>query len=448
MKPVKKIPVILFSLLFTWIFTSCVSMAFYDTASIDRALRSGEYDAAGKIIDDNLEFMYSEREEVLLYLDRGLLYHYNGEFEKSNEYLSKAEKLIENNFTKSISQQIGSALINDNVITYPGEFYEDIYTNIFMCLNYIQLGQMENAMVEIRRFDNKMKFAGKEYQDLILSSRSSLESNSEYSDCVYPDLEVEFHNSALARYLSLLLYKADGQTDAALIDYKKLVNAFAVQPKVYKFSRPEIIDQELVDRSKYARINIISFTGLCPVKYEETVRVPLRSFYYKLAVPKMMSRDSQVNAIQVRAVNEQTGNSYAANLKTIEDIDAVAKDTFSQHYNAIYGRTLLRSLSKATTGAVLKGAANNASSSQGRFILGFASLINDVATEVTEQADIRSCRYFPGLANIAAVNVPAGRYTIYVDYYNGRGEKIHSNVMTGISVQQNKLNLIEDVYLN
>ena len=140
-----------------------------------------------------------DNDQVLYNLDAGLLSHYAGDWNQSNKNFSAAEGLIEEYYSKSISQGVSSYFVNDMVVDYAGEDYEDIYTNFFMALNYIQLGNLEDAMVEIRRFDNKQKLLSTKYDSQIEYAESELGSG-------YSSVSVQFQNSAAARYLSMLMY--------------------------------------------------------------------------------------------------------------------------------------------------------------------------------------------------------------------------------------------------
>ena len=155
-----------------FLFSSCMTMADYDFTEIDNSIVSGRYEDAYQTVESENSSLYSNNDEVLYFLDKGLLSHYAQAFDRSNNELSEAEKLILKNKTKSISQSVSSYLVNDNVVDYSGDTYEDIYTNIFMALNYLMLGKTEDAFVEIRRFDNKFKVASAQYADLIVQANN------------------------------------------------------------------------------------------------------------------------------------------------------------------------------------------------------------------------------------------------------------------------------------
>ena len=261
-------------------FNSCLSTADLDYSPIENQISNSHYDEASYKLYEMHDYYYGPHDKVLSYLDMGILQHFAGDYEKSTDNFSKAEVEIQKNFTKSISQAVGSILINDTVIDYPGETYEDIYTNIFMCLNYIHLYKIEDAMVEIRRFDNKMKLVGKEYQAVIDSLKASVSSDFAKTELDCVDSEVKFHNSALARYLSMLLYRTAGDSDAARIDLEKIYDAFKFQPTLYNFSKPQNLEEELILPEDNARVNFVCFTGKSPVKVEEGIRIPFANAYY------------------------------------------------------------------------------------------------------------------------------------------------------------------------
>ena len=95
--------------------------------------------------------LYPESNAISLRLDKGLLEHYAGNHEESPEDLMEAERLMEEAFTKSVTEAMASYIANDNTKEYPGEDYKDIYLSVFNALNFYYLGNVEDALVEIRK---------------------------------------------------------------------------------------------------------------------------------------------------------------------------------------------------------------------------------------------------------------------------------------------------------
>lgn len=422
------------------VFFSCRTMADVDFLSVDTEIRNNNYAQAADILNSDAKY-YTKHDTVLTYLDQGVLRHFAGDFNSSNEYLSKAEKEIDEKFTKSITQAIGTGIINDTVQDYAGETFENIYTNIFMCLNYLHLKKFEDAEVEIKRFDNKMKLVGTEYEEVLQSQRGKLESGEGFA----VDSTVNFHNSAFARYLSLLIYRTEGDTSNAELDYKKIQEAFALQKDIYNFDIPESIKDDLVLPKNEARVNLISFIGYSPLKQETEIRIPFRGAYYKQALPVMTDRASAISAVQVVMTNKTTGEVFKAPYKRIETISNVINDTYKQHFAAIYCRSTLRSIGKSTGSGILSVGSEVANNSGTKLLFGMLSLTSQIATEATERADVRMCRYFPGNVCIAGMTVPDGTYDVTITYYSSSGRILYSQIVENYHAKRGELNLIESV---
>ena len=295
-------------------------------------------------------------------------------------------------------------------------------------------------------FDNKMKVIGSEYQDLINQQKANLKSEYDYSDFDNLDTDVEFHNSAFARYLSMLLYRADNDLYSAQIDYNKIQEAFALQKSVYDFSMPQELKDELSVPLDKARVNFICYTGRSPIKVEDTLRIPFNDAYYKLALPVLKIFPSHIRAIQVVMTDKYTGIVYKQNLSALEKISNIVCDTYKQHFGAIYARSLIRSISKSVTSGVLDAASRETSDSYLGSIFGILNLFSQVTTEVTERADVRICRFFPSVVSVAGISVPDGIYDIKINYYNMKKKIVHTDCIDGFEIKAGKLNLIESIY--
>jgi len=247
-------------------FVGCSSMRTSkgQYVGVREKLRQQDYDACVVQIEESKDKFYKEKEKVLFYLDMGMLYHYCGDYELSNEFLTEAEYAIEDLYTKSVGQAAASLLLNDNALAYFGEDYEDLYLNIFKALNYIHLNKPEDAFVEIRRVNNKLNVLEDKYEEIAKQYNESVDKKKEFKVG-----DNKFHNSALARYLSMLIYQADGKYDDAMIDLAEIKEAFKLQPIVYDFNQPEL-DNYLADTDK-AQLFFLTFVGNSPEKKTNTL---------------------------------------------------------------------------------------------------------------------------------------------------------------------------------
>lgn len=422
-------------------FASCASVSHYE--AVDASVSAGNYTAGLEQLRAAKEAEYGENDQVLYNLDEGMLAYYARDYEASAKSLGAAEQGIEAAFTKSVTLAASSYLVNDTTLEYAGEDYEDIYLNAFNSLNYYHSGSVEDALVEIRRIDNKLKFLSTKYGTAISNAQSAVLEKS--SDIPYDSssARVEFTNSALARYIGMLFYRAEGKGDDARIDRDQVKLAFANQPAVYGFPLPKSLDDELSVPKGKARLNIISFSGLAPIKTENVTRVQLGDMnWLKFALPVMTVRPSAVARTEVSL---DSGEKF--DLEQIEDLGAVSVETFRQRAALIYFKTVLRSIAKTSSSIAMKETSNKADNSDAALLLGILSIGTQIYAEASEQADLRVSRYFPSKAYVGGINLDPGVCSYTVRYYNASGQVIREQRFENVELRAGSLNLSEAICL-
>ncbi len=405
----------------------------YGFETVDSQLAQSDFRSAKETLENDEKKIYSSYDEVLKYLDYGVLSHYSRDFEDSNEHFTRAETLMDKFMAISVSQIFTGFVVNDTFKDYAGEDYENIYSNIFMALNYVQLKKYDEAMVEVRRFDNKIKELKRLYEKEV----EAYERDENNKGVQVPKISVKFSDSALARYLSMLLYRNDGDWDNAALDLQFAIRDFKTQPTLYNFSVPSALTEEKSVKSSDIRLNVLAFTGNAPDKVEENIRVYYDEdvkFFYKLSLPQMQKRESQINAVDVDVTCIKTGKKFHKRLEKLESIENIALDTFQQRYSMLYAKSLARSIVRAIPATVC---ANG-----GWMGEIFALLI----TEYSETADIRCTRYFPATASITGLTLPyEGEYEVQVSFMqNGYLCNRH---ISRINVKKGTLNLVESACL-
>lgn len=434
-------------------FTSCASSRNF--TEIDTSAQQGDFSVAREQLEEKKGSLYLGTDQVLYALDAGMLSRYADAYEQSNIELTQAELLIEKYFAVSVTQAIGSYLLNDNVIDYAGEDYEDIYINLFMALNYIQLGDTESAFVEIRRFDNKLKLISAKYSEALLDAKrqataEGAENSLDFSDYAGSgtssngELSVlEFHNSALARYVSLLLYRSRGEMDSAEIDKKFIQSAFQTQKQLYPFPIPNAIEEEFSIPEDKERLNIFCYAGLAPEKYEETLRVPgiVSDTWFKVALPVMAKRSSAVSSISITAIGEQ-GQEENGTLELFESVENIVVDTFQQRQSLIYLKSVLRSIAKSTTSGVGSAVVEEIA---GGLAGSLFSLASNIFIEASEQADLRTSRYFPAQVWVGGLNLDSGTYAVTITCFDAWNNVLYKETKQNVQVTDEMVNLVEAV---
>jgi len=403
-------------------------------------VRHSDYRGALLYIEQNKDLLYSSHDSVLYNLDTGVLRHFAGDYNDSTKNLSDAEKLIYTNYTKSVTQEISSFIVNDTMIDYPGEDYEDIYSNLFMSLNYYHQNNLDDALVEINRFKNKVQaISSRHDQELVRSRQAANEKNGAAAS-------IQFHNSALGQYLSLLYHRATNDMDAANADCHMIHDSFLTQGALYPFAEPRTVDEELSIPKEKGRLNILAFSGLAPVKIENRVNF---SYDYIFAVPVMVLQPSTVGSISVTVAKDDGTVVASELLEQIESIENIAVETFALRAQVLYNKAIARCLIKGTTavatraiGDELANSKDDSTAAIGEMIRLF-SVVSSVSNQITEQADLRTSKYFPARADVCGITLDPGTYTVTVTFFAKNKSIITQSVYHAVDVQPQKLSLVE-----
>jgi hypothetical protein len=444
----------------------CLAFLFFSCSTgpeayreIDQAVDKNEFDMAVEDLKKGQKRrrpIYPEKNAISLYIDKGLLEHYAGNYAISSQDLQEAERLIQEAFTKSVTADLASYIANDNTKEYPGEDFEDIYINVFNALNYYNRGNIDGALVEIRKLtisNGKLDMLSRKYENARRSRGGNGAAETLRGFGMSPDdamprgKPVEFSNSALARYLSALFYLSDGNDDDARIEFEQLQAAFDSNAKVYNHPFPQsAVDLQTVPAEK-ARLNIISFAGLSPIKEEEQFTVSFPLAYSILCqpvfkLPKFVKRRSAITRIEVVVEGEEG----KFDLELLEDMGAVIEETYNARFSQIFYKTFIRLLTKYAAVAVAATAAKERGGDYAELAALSTIIGGKAAADASEGADIRMARYLPDKAYIGGINLDPGTYNITINYYSG-SRIIAQDERRDVVVRVNAPNLIETISL-
>jgi len=129
-------------------------------------------------------------------------------------------------------------------------------------------------------------------------------------------------------------------------------------------------------------------------------------------------------------------------LEPIEQMDAVAQETFRLHLALIEAKTVARALAKSTV-SLIADAASEQTEGKTSDWLSFAAMFFQLFQEVSEQADVRIARYLPGQAWVGGIDVPYGRVSANVQFLDWKQNVIESQTVVKNVERSDKLNIIE-----
>src|SRR3569833_2155514 len=181
----------------------------------ERLLAEGKSEAALTALVKQVD---EKQDRVLYLLNKAMNLHMAGDYAASNAALEEAKPLIERKAVISASEQAAALSVNDSQRAYAGAQYERIYVHIYAAVNYLALGQLQEARVEALQIDTALGQIDKK----------------------------EPVPAGFAYYLSGLVYEALGEWDDAMIDYRKAYEAYRAYPDAYHVPLPTSLKEDLV----------------------------------------------------------------------------------------------------------------------------------------------------------------------------------------------------------
>lgn len=458
----KKIMAVLKSFLVIGIFISCASLStqvnFYTPILTD--LQTTNFSTAVKKIDQaRTTEKYTQKERVLFYLDKGVVQYYNNEYEASTANLETADRYMEELFTKSISKEGLSYILNDNALDYYGEVYENLYVNIFKALNFIRQNQFDAAFVEINRVNDKLRELELKYGDYIENLNKS-----EDAKIKIERQSSELTSNVLAHYLSYIIYRSDQVIDDSRISHEKMVKTWEAHPDVYNFAKPACINNPPNLRGYF--LNVIAFTGFAPYKkavgakittYDDAIgissvdapialpNIPFpgakEGYHFKFAFPVIRSTPSNIQRIDVWI----DGN-LAGQLDLLEDMANVATKTFNTKRNIIYIKTVVRTVLKGLASAEAKKKLKKETKANDFWGKVMDAAV-DIGVDATENADLRCWRTMPQKCYVGEFTITPGPHQVEIQFYNKNNLLIQKKTFTDYTAGRD-LNLIDVVSIN
>jgi hypothetical protein len=363
----------------------------------DRLFRSGRYDEAAARLGAGAEKEGESGSDVLLYLlDQGLSLHTGGKFEEAIKVFRKADKIAEIKDYTRIGTEAGTLLTSDNIKNYKGEEFENVLISAYLAMDYALIGNAEDALVEARRVNRKL--------ELMVSQGGR-----------------KYQQNAFARYLSGVLYEAEGDPNNAYISYKKVRELEPSFPSLgrdlWRTAWMSGISQDLEQwdseyglddsdhqaarelRAGKAEIVVFYENGISPIKR------PNPNFR---TLPKFYPRFNPVSHAEVTVTGPTKASARTASL---HDIEAIAVQNLEEKYGAMVAKKLAGIVAKEVVAKQIENQTKNPWLAFGAKLAMYAS----------DQADVRSWNLLPKDLQIARVPVDPGTYTVRITPVGGDG---------------------------
>jgi hypothetical protein len=438
---------------------------------IKRSFAESDYEQALEQVDE----IDRGTSELLYLYEKGLILHYCDRFAESNEVFERAELLLEELYTKSVTRELAALAVSDNIAKYRGTSYEAILVNYYKILNYLLLGDLDGALVECRRVNRKLEFLR--------------------------DTEgVFFANDPFIQYLTGMVYGAANELGDADVSFRVACDEYEALAADYGVEAPAML---YCDRRETARLlgddapgdsvvvacpappapgegvlNLFLECGYVAHKQERKVILPIFKdddredvdalaevlaaregvaatayggdrkvdYLLKIAMPVMVPTPVQWDYAVVRpqwrsppgetaeeareaapdALPETAPAEAAVRTDVVENVDSYALAAFEEAYGKILFRTVVRALSKY---AAKEGAASEDEA------LGWMVNWFNVATE---SADTREWTTLPEKILMARLVLPAGRYDLHIALFDASGRATGGLVVENVVVDRGR----------
>jgi uncharacterized protein len=439
-------------------------------ARIDRALQDGN-PAEGIAILETAQDVYGSKSTALYLMDKGMVQYLAGRYLDSIQSLAVAEAQTDDLYTRRIRSEVEAFLTSDNTLPYEGEEFEKVLLNVLLAIDYVHLGQWDDALVEARKVDHKL---------IVLADRHQK--------------RMTYTKDALARYLSGIIYEATGDLSNAFVAYRLALEAFEYYRKSYGLVVPDLVRQDLLRVTEALGLNqehqeyqqafpgltwqsesasqsdgelvFITHAGRAPIKRDLFVDIPFgadalavvlatkrydrydtynhraaESILYgltgrvvRLAVPQFVPRRSMI--AYTEAVILRGDARYTARAALMEDITAIAVRDLEDR--------LIRTTVKAAARAAWKYALAEAvrvgvresfgDKEAGRLAGAVAGAIARSIAIASEEADKRSWATLPDRIFVGRLRVPPGTYDVELRHVGAYGGVVAAQVFKGVTI--------------
>ncbi len=359
-----------------------------DVKDAREAMTAGDNARAAKLLQPKAE---KDNDDQLVYmLDYATALQDGKQYKESAAAFQKADKIADIQDYHSISKITASLLVSEGMVQYKGDDYEKVLIHAMDSLNYLEMNELDDALVETRKL-NEMLYKFKN------------------------EAKKDYDQNPFAFYLGGAIYEADHKWDDAYISYK---SAYAVEPgfsplredlvrlairadrqddlEKWKKEFPEVKVKPEWKDSSMGQIILVYAQGWGPRKMPR----PGAPRFPKL-FPVYTSTQ------RARLIVDDNGPSM--DTKQVFSVERVAIKTLEDDYARLVGMRV---------GGVVAKAVVSEEIARKNPLLGELAFIG---LNAADKADLRQWSTLPQTFQIARVWVPSGKHKIQIRGVAGSG---------------------------
>jgi len=362
-----------------------------------------------------------KRADLLWTLQLGSLERLRQNHRESNNHFDRSEEMLNFfDYQNATADSVAAIAVNENIIPYLGEEYDGIMVNTYKALNFMALGENDQARVEFNRALDRQRRAKEEFAREITKLQNELDEAQEkegsqakknvdnpeidqlitnrysglYEFEAYPDFINPF-----TTYMAGVFFNLIGDHSKAVTFLKESYGM--VRDNEYVAQDLAVTEQVLDGRAELKdTVWVIFENGMGPVREEFRIDIPLflasdEVKYFGIALPMLKFREQAYPYLSIKA----GGNNY--NTQIVGDMDRIVQTEFSKDFKGI----LTRAIISATAKVVAQYALNKKDNSSSQIV----SLLAAVYSYATTAADVRIWTTLPKNFQVARLPIPLDR---------------------------------------
>lgn len=325
------------------------------------------------------------RDRLLFFMEKGLILHQAGEYEKSIQALRRAVELISEQEVISIGHQGTSLVTSQSVIAYHGEYEERLLVHTYLMMDYLLSGKPGSALVD---------------------AKQALEVISDHPSC-----KRDYFSRALIAHC----YESLGEINDAYIEYKKLANDMpdpdAVMGRLYAialslgfYDEAQKWGQHLSTKEKKAAVTppageLILFIaqGKSPVKKSVGFVAPKS---IRFSIPEYRDRTKRYRGFNIIAEN-RTPDATAITTS----LNTVLRDSLKARLKEIIAKETARVVAKEAIARKIKNP--------------LAQTLVRIAFFASETADKRCWETLPAYLTLVRMPLSQGNHRLSIRTVDG-----------------------------
>ena len=430
------------SIVLTILFTVSCATYYQKRIEFQKSFSAGDLEGAKAFLDKNKKAA-EKKDRLLYFMDKGVVEHMLGNYAESNEAFEQAYMFMED-YRKIFGSDALALITNPMTKPYTGEDFEVVLIHYYKALNFIMMGDLKTALVEVKRINIKLN----QLNDL------------------YEDKKNRYSQDAFAQLLTGIIYEANNDYNNAFISYRNSYNTYkSVYEPEFNIGPPEQLKLDLMrsayltgfrqelafyekefgqkyvpkeEEAKAPQLVFFWLNGLGPVKSENSINFSLikgqggvvnfqsdeyglnipvflppsssssdgASFgdlkFVRMALPKYLERAPIIQQAELKA------NGVSKSFEKTEDLNKIAFSVLQDRMLRELGNSLLR--------LATKQAAEIAVRQQNQDLGAVMSLAN----AISEKADTRNWQTLPYSISYSRMPLEVGENEVKFVYRAGK----------------------------